>query len=175
MRNEIPRLTILHRLAQPWAVRCQRRRAAGGGLDVRDPPPFLWAREYDRPGTAQQTPLLLLRHVTQESDRVAHAVFCGQPLEPGPIVALAADVQRNVGACGTRGGNRTDRKFHSFIMLQSAQVQECRAWRARRYTIASIRVRIHARMNDDYPLGLDASPNQALPRALRNAVKYRRH
>src|SRR5258705_2600905 len=171
MPNEIPRLTILHRLAQPWAVRCQRRRAAGGGLDVRDTPSFLWAREYDRPGTAQQTPLFLLRHITQESDRVAHPVFGSQSLEPGPIVALAADVQRNVGACGTRGGNRTDRKFHSFITLQSAQVQECRAWRARRCRIGSIRLGIHAGMNDDYPLRLDASPNQVFPRALGNGVK----
>src|SRR6266545_1620775 len=173
MRNEIPRLTVLHRLAQPWAVRGQRRRAAGGGLDVRDTPSFLWTREYDRPGTAQQTPLLLLRYVTQESDRVAHPVFCGQPLEPGPIVALAADVQRNVGACGTRGGNRADRKFHSFITLQSTQVQECRVWRARRCRIGSIRLGIHAGMNDDYPLRLDASPNQVVPRAFGNGVKSR--
>src|SRR5258706_15235749 len=120
MRNEMPQLAILPRRAHPWAFRCRRRRAPGGGLDVRDTPSFLWAREYDRPGTAQQTPLFLLRHITQESARVAPPVFGSQPLEPGPIVALAADVQRNVGACGTRGGNRTDRKFHPFITLQSA-------------------------------------------------------
>src|SRR5438552_4922092 len=94
-----------------------------------------------------------------------------QSFQAGPIVTLSANIERHVGACGTRGGKRTDRKFHSFITLQSAQVQERGAWRARRRRVGSIRLGIHAWMNDDDPLRSDASSHEIVPRALGNGVK----
>src|SRR5439155_21328808 len=105
-----------------------------------------------RPRAAQQAPLFFFGHKTQESDRVSQSKLGGNPFEASAVVALPADIERNVVAYLTRRGHSPQGKLHSFITLQSAQVQERGACGARRARIGTVAVSIDPRMDDDDPL-----------------------
>jgi len=63
---------------------------------------------------------------------IAEAELRGQRLEARPIVTLAADVDRNIGIRPARVRDGPQRKLHSFITLESANIQERWACGARR-------------------------------------------
>src|SRR5688500_5653225 len=60
MRDEEPRLPVPYRLANARGVGAEDGCSARGGLEIRDPPPFLWRGQDERPGPSQQRQLLLL-------------------------------------------------------------------------------------------------------------------
>src|SRR5215213_5187754 len=78
VRVEEARLAVADGLAQAGGVAGDGRRAAGGGLDVGDPPPLLRRRLHRRPGGAHQVALALLRHESLERNEVAYAERLGR-------------------------------------------------------------------------------------------------
>src|SRR6185295_12337457 len=106
-----------------------------------DSPPFLGTGKHDRPRAPQQRSLVVFRDEPAKPHRIAETQRLDHPLESRPIVALAADVERDVGMHLAGRRERAQRVLHSFITLQSAEVQKRRAGGAWRGGVWSVRTR----------------------------------
>src|SRR2546423_12801745 len=66
-RNEKPCLSIDYRFTDARGIRRDHRRAARGGLEVADAPPFLGRRQDRGPSAAQQVNFVVLRNEAKKA------------------------------------------------------------------------------------------------------------